>query len=230
MGDTRPPEWTPIPTEWNGRRGASRPPEWRKSPGGFAKEWRGGSSRPRTIRPATERAGGRFITGRFDPQWGGRGGVKSWQNDSNPQTNGGGVESSWDDSTPRKRGGTEGDKTPESLTAYGFRQEEDGRGLGGGDKNPLPTRPTQDKPTDGGDGAAPRGAAAMGTVEAAARTETGSRGAGHPAAHPTGAALAAATGSPVGGDHARRGGETNNDAGYLPEHSLIAAQGALVGA
>ena len=45
----RPPEWTPIPTEWNWRRGAGRPPEWRKTPGGAARDWRGGSNLPQMI-------------------------------------------------------------------------------------------------------------------------------------------------------------------------------------
>ena len=58
LADARPPEWTPIPTEWIGRRGYARPPEWRKTPGGAAKEWGAGSNHLRTTRPATERAGG----------------------------------------------------------------------------------------------------------------------------------------------------------------------------
>ena len=69
----------------------------------------------------------------------------------------------------------------------------------------------------------------MGTVEAAASMETGAGGMGNPAAHPIGAALAAAAGGPVGGDRARQGGGTNDDAGYLPAHFPAAAQAASVG-
>ena len=69
----------------------------------------------------------------------------------------------------------------------------------------------------------------MGNAEAAARTEKGSGGVGHPAAHPTGAASAAAAGDLVGGDRASQGGETNDDAGYTPAHSTGAAPSALVG-
>ena len=58
LGAARPLECAPIPTEWSGRRGDVRPPEWRKSLGGSAMEWKGGSSRPRTTRTAKERAGG----------------------------------------------------------------------------------------------------------------------------------------------------------------------------
>ena len=58
MGTARPPEWTPIPTEWSGRRGAARSPEWRKIQGGSAMEWKEGSSRPRTTRPPPPLFGG----------------------------------------------------------------------------------------------------------------------------------------------------------------------------
>ena len=30
LGAARPPEWTQIPTEWEGRREVAKPPEWRK--------------------------------------------------------------------------------------------------------------------------------------------------------------------------------------------------------
>ena len=36
------------PREWGETIGAARPPEWRKTPGGAATEWAGGSSRLRT--------------------------------------------------------------------------------------------------------------------------------------------------------------------------------------
>ena len=68
----------------------------------------------------------------------------------------------------------------------------------------------------------------MGDAEAEARTEKGEGGAGSPAAHPTGADLAAATGGPVSGARASRGGEPN-DAGYSPSHFTAAAQAAAVG-
>ena len=156
------------------------------------------------------------------------GGVDSWQDDSTPQTNGGGVESSWDDSTPREGGGANGDKTPGSSTASRSRKGGDGRGRGGGDKNPAPTQPTQEQPTDGSNGEAPRGAAAMGDVEAAARTETGAGGEEHLAAHPAGAASSTAAGVPVGGDRAIRGGE-NNGARYSLAHPTGAAPAAPAG-
>ena len=134
---------------------------------------------------------------------GGRGGgVDSWQDDSTTQTNGGGVDLSWDDSTPREGGGPEGDKTPGAPTASRSWQGEDGCGRGGGDENPPPTRPTQEHPTNDGNGTAPQGAAAMGTAGPAERMETEAEGAGHPAAHPTGTVSAAAAVGPVGRDRA----------------------------
>ena len=48
LGAARPPEWNLRPTEWKERRGAARPPEWRKTPGGVATEWGGGSNCLRT--------------------------------------------------------------------------------------------------------------------------------------------------------------------------------------
>ena len=90
-------------------------------------------------------------------------------------------------------------------------------GRGEGTKTHPPARPTQEQPTDGGDRAAPRGAAAMGNAEAAARTETGDGGVGHLEAHPTGAASAAAAGGPVSGDRASRGGRKNG-AGQFPAY------------
>ena len=86
----------------------------------------------------------------------------------------------------------------------------------GGGKNSPPTQPYQEQMPNGSDRAAPRGATAMGTVEAAARMETGSGGTGQPAAHPTGEASAAAAGVLVGWDRACQGDGTNDDAGNSP--------------
>ena len=112
---------------------------------------------------------------------GGGGGVESWQDDLTQKENRGGVESSWDDSTPREDRGPRGDKTLVSPTASRSRQEENGQGRGGGDKNPPTTRKTKEQPTDGGDGAAPRGKMAM--EDAEKETEEGTGGAGHPPAY-----------------------------------------------
>ena len=70
----------------------------------------------------------------------------------------------------------------------------------------------------------------MGTAKAAVQTETGAGGAGHTAAHPTGAALDAAEGSLVGGDRADQGVGTNNNAGYSPAQTPAADQDAAEGA
>ena len=100
-------------------------------------------------------------------------------------------------------------------------------GGGGGDENPSLTRLTQDQAPDGGDGAATRGAMVMKTREVAAMTETGAKGTGHPAAHPTGAAPAAAAGGLVGGDRTIQGGGESNDARYSPAQTSVAVQAAL---
>ena len=68
---------------------------------------------------------------------------------------------------------------------YQYRQGEDGQGRGGGDKNPPTDRNTREKPTDGGDGAARRGATEM--EDAEKETAEGTGGAGHLPAHFTGA-------------------------------------------
>ena len=141
---------------------------------------------------------------------GGGGGVESWQDDSTLNRNGGGVESSWDDSTPIEVRGPEGVKTLGSPTASRSQQGEDRRGRGGGDKNPPAAEPNWEQPTDGGYGAAPRGAAAMEDVEAEAGTEIRAGGAGRLTAHPIGATLAAVVGGPVSGARAGRGGEPND--------------------
>ena len=132
------------------------------------------------------------------------GGVESWQDDSTPQTNGGGiksswdeltpkenggrVKSSWDDSNPREDGGPRGDETLGSPVASQSRRGEDGRRRGGGDENPLTARNTRDRPTDGGDGTARRGATAR--QDAETETEERSGGAWYPSAHSAGAAEA----------------------------------------
>ena len=119
------------------------------------------------------------------------------QDDSTPNTNGGGVELSWDDLTPREVRVPEGVKTLESPTAPRSRPEEDGRGRGGGDENSPTARPNREQTTNGGDGAAPRGAAAMEDAEAETGTEKRAGGAGRPKSHPISAAAAAAVGGPV---------------------------------
>ena len=70
----------------------------------------------------------------------------------------------------------------------------------------------------------------MGTTEAAARTETGAGGVGHPAAHPTGTVSDVAEGGLVGGDRANQGGGTNGNAGYSPAQTPAADQDAAEGA
>ena len=159
---------------------------------------------------------------------GGGGGVESWQDDSTPNINRGGVESSWDESTPREVRGPEGVETLGAPTASRSWQGEDGHGRGGGDENPPTAQQNREHPTNGGDGAAPRGAAAMGEAEAEARTEKGAGGVGRPTAHPTGTDLATAAGGPVSGARAGRGGEPN-DAGCSPANFTAAAQAATVG-
>ena len=62
---------------------------------------------------------------------------------------------------------------------------EDGRGREGGDKNPPTARNTREKPTDGGDSAARRGATA--TQDAETEMAEGADGAGHLPTHFTGA-------------------------------------------
>ena len=84
--------------------------------------------------------------------------------------------------TPREIGGPEGVETLGAPTASQYRRWEDGRGWGGGDKNPPTARPNWEHPTDGGYRAAPRGAAAMEDAEAG--TEQRTSGAGHPKAPP----------------------------------------------
>ena len=85
---------------------------------------------------------------------GGGGGDKSWHDDSTPKPNGGGVESSWDDSTPREDGEPKEVETLGSPTESRSRRGEDGRGQGGGHKNPPTARSTRDRLPNGGYGAA----------------------------------------------------------------------------
>ena len=135
---------------------------------------------------------------------------------------------SWDDSTPGEGGGPEGEETPGDPTASRSRWGEEGHGRGGDDKNPTLTRPTQDQAPDGGDAAAPRGAKERENLAAAARTNAGDRGAGHPSAHPTCTALAAAAGGLVGGDRASQGGGTDG-ARHTPAQTPAAAQAVMEG-
>ena len=134
---------------------------------------------------------------------------------------------SWDDSTPREVRGPKGDETLGAPTASRSRQGEENHGRGGGDENPPTARTNWEQPTDGRDGAAPRGAAAMGDAEAEARTKKRAGGVGRPTAHSTGAALAAAKEGPVSRARAGREGE-KNDAGYSPAHFTGTDQAALV--
>ena len=44
-------EWWASPLVWGEAEVAARPTEWRKTPGGTAKEWKGGSSCRRALAP-----------------------------------------------------------------------------------------------------------------------------------------------------------------------------------
>ena len=135
LGGARPPEWTPSPTEWNGRRGAVRPLEWRKPREGPPRSGGGVESSPDDPTRPVEGGGDEFSQDDSTPNGEG-GGVESWQDDLTPHTNRGGVESSGDDSTPREVGGPKRVKTLGAPTAPRSQQSEDRCGQGGGNENP----------------------------------------------------------------------------------------------
>ena len=90
---------------------------------------------------------------------------------------GGGVESSQDNLNPREAEGTRGDETLGALTASCYQQGKDGRGRGGGDKNPPTARATREQGTDGDDGVARRDM--TDALDEAMETAAGAGGAGY---------------------------------------------------
>ena len=186
MGSTRPLEWTPRTTEWEGRRGDARPPEWRKTPGGGRHGVCGGGElSPDDSTRHGEGRGVELYQDDLTPNGRG-GGFESWQDDSTQNEMGRGVEPSQDNSNPREYGGPRGNETLGALTASRSRRREDIHERGRGDKNPPTAQGTREQPPDGGDGAAQQGDTEE--PDMAMATAAGAGGVGYPTKHSTDAA------------------------------------------